>query len=63
MDTATTPLVSIDEAAAILRVNRKTLLAWDRRDYGPVRRIIGARAWYLASDLDEFVQHGDGPTE
>ena len=57
MDTADTPLVSVDEAAAILRVNRKTLLAWYRKDYGPTRRVIGARAWYLADELDNFV-HG-----
>ena len=55
----TSPLWSVDETAAFLRLNRKTLLAWDRQNYGPTRRLLGNRAWYLADEVQAFIHSAD----
>lgn len=59
VDTTASPLWSVDETAAYLRLNRKSLLAWYRRDYGPTRRLLGNRAWYLADEVEAFVHAAD----
>ena len=48
-------LLDEGEAAAFLRVQRKTLSAWRVRGTGPVFRKIGRLVKYLRSDLEDYI--------
>lgn len=49
-------LVDRREFARQLGIDPKTAFNWHRRGYGPRRRVVGRRIFYLQAEIDRFLK-------
>ena len=49
-------LLKIAEAAALLRVHKRTLQTWRKVGYGPMPVKVGARVFYRPEDIENFLR-------
>ena len=51
------PLMTIDEAATVLRVHRNTLHRWRRRGFGPAVHVLpGDKCYYQHDELQAWLR-------